>query len=194
MRDAQENSEKVDDVSRRKLGAMPHLMVVPAASPQDVLEGNVTVTAGSGNEGPAAEPDNAINGTDGGDRLDGTRKDDVINGKGGNDRLSGGNGDDTLNGGNGNDTLVGGNGDDTFVFTAGFGDDRIRDFDANPNSGQDLLDISDLGITSANFAASVTITDLGRSTLVTIGDDSILLEGVNGSGNNTITQSDFLLG
>ena len=162
--------------------------------PQDVLEGNVTVTAGGGNEGPAEEPDNAINGTDGRDRLDGTRNDDVINGKGGNDRLSGGNGDDTLNGGNGNDTLVGGNGDDTFVFTAGFGDDRIRDFDANPSGGQDLIDISDLGITSANFAASVTITDLGRDTLVTIGDDSILLEDVNGSGNNTITQSDFLLG
>ena len=90
--------------------------------------------------------------------------------------------------------MVGGNGDDAFVFNAGFGNDRIRDFDANPSGGQDLIDISDLGITSANFAASVTITDLGRDTLVTIGDDSILLEDVNGSGNNTITQSDFLLG
>ena len=78
--------------------------------------------------------------------------------------MSGGRGDDALNGGSGNDVMDGGNGDDTFVFAAGFGDDRIKDFDANANGGQDLLDISDLGITSANFATSVTINDLGRDT------------------------------
>jgi Ca2+-binding RTX toxin-like protein len=166
--------------------------------PQDVLEGDVTVTDGSnggdgGNNG-GGEAADTISGTSRNDRLDGTRGDDVINGKEGNDRLSGGRGDDTLKGGAGNDVMDGGKGDDAFVFTAGFGDDRIKDFDANPNGGQDLIDISDLGITSDNFAASVTITDLGRDTLVTIGDDSILLEDVNGSSNNTITQADFLLG
>jgi Ca2+-binding RTX toxin-like protein len=162
--------------------------IVGTPRPQDVIEGDVTVTPGDG------DVSNAINGTNGNDRLDGTREADALNGKAGNDRLSGGRGDDALNGGAGNDILEGGRDDDTFVFTVGFGDDRIKDFDANANGGQDLLDISDLGITSANFAASVAIFDVGRDTLVVIGDDSILLEGVNGSGNNAITQNDFLLG
>ena len=181
--------------------------IVGTPRPQDVIEGNVTVTPGDG------DVSNAINGTSGDDKLDGTREADALNGNAGNDRLSGGRGDDTLNGGSGNDRLSGGRGDDaliggsgnddmdggsgndTFVFEAGFGDDRIKSgFDANANGGQDLLDISDLGITSANFATSVSIKDLGRDTLVIIGDNSILLEGVNGSGSNTITQADFLLG
>ena len=158
--------------------------IVGTPRPQDVIEGNVTVTPGDGDVG------NAINGTSGNDRLDGTREADALNGKAGNDRLSGGRGDDTLNGGSGNDVMDGGSGNDTFVFEAGFGDDRIKSgFDANANGGQDLLDISDLGITSANFATSVSIKDLGRDTLVIIGNDSILLEGVNGSGSNIITQS-----
>ena len=181
--------------------------IVGTPRPQDVIEGNVTVTPGNG------DVSNAINGTSGDDKLDGTREADALNGNAGNDRLSGGRGDDTLNGGSGNDRLSGGRGDDvlvggsgnddmdgdsgndTFVFEAGFGADRIKSgFDANANGGQDLLDISDLGITSANFATSVSINDLGRHTLVVIGDNSILLEGVNGSGSNTITQADFLLG
>ena len=157
--------------------------IVGTPRPQDVIEGNVTVTPGDGDVG------NAINGTSGNDRLDGTREADALNGKAGNDRLSGGRGDDALNGGSGNDVMDGGNGNDTFVFAAGFGDDRIKGFDANANGGQDLLDISDLGITSDNFATSVAIFDVGRDTLVVIGDDSILLEGVNGSGNNAITQA-----
>jgi hypothetical protein len=35
--------------------------------------------------------------------------------------------------------------------------------------------------------------DLGVDMLVGIGDSSILLLGVNGVGQNTITQADFLL-
>jgi hypothetical protein len=79
------------------------------------------------------------------------------------------------------------------VFATGFGNDIITGFDANPATGQDLLDISGLGITAADFAANVLITDLGSDTLVTIGADSILLLGVSGVGANTITQQDFIL-
>jgi hypothetical protein len=79
------------------------------------------------------------------------------------------------------------------VFAAGFGNDVIAGFDANPASGQDLLDISALGISAATFAASVLIQDLGSDTLVTIGTGSILLQGVDGTGTNLITQQDFLL-
>jgi len=84
------------------------------------------------------------------------------------------------------------------VFDAGFGSDTVQGFDANLANGQDLLDISALGIT--NFDASVTIIDQGANTLVNINydgvagvDGSIQLVGVNGTAPNIITQADFLL-
>ena len=89
--------------------------------------------------------------------------------------------------------MNGGTGNDTFVFATGFGNDTISGFDANPTGGQDLLDISGLGITAATFAANVTITDLGANMQVTIGTDTITLMGVNGVGANTITIDDFRL-
>jgi Ca2+-binding RTX toxin-like protein len=89
--------------------------------------------------------------------------------------------------------MNGGTDNDTFVFAAGFGNDVITGFDANPTGGQDLLDIGALGITAASFATDVIIADLGNDTLVTIGTDSILLLGVNGVGANAITQLDFIL-
>lgn len=86
-------------------------------------------------------------------------------------------------------------GNDVFVFNAAsFGSDSIQSFQATPLLlllGQDLLDISGLGITSATFAAKVAITDVGADTLVTIGADSIRLVGVGNA--NTISQADFVL-
>ncbi len=110
------------------------------------------------------------------------------------DTINAAGGNDIIRGGAGNDILTGGNGTDTFVFGAGFGNDRITDFDANPGGGgQDLLDLRELGITAATFAAQVSITDLGNDTQITIGADTILLTGVTGVNANVITQLDFLL-
>lgn len=54
--------------------------------------------------------------------------------------------------------MTGGAGNDTFVFSAGFGRDRITSgFDSNPSGGQDYLDVSLFGIGVANFASSVKI-------------------------------------
>ena len=119
----------------------------------------------------------------------------VLTGGAGNDGLSGAAGNDTLIGGAGIDSMNGGLGADTFVFASGFGNDVITGFDANAIGGQDLLDISGLGITAATFAASVTIADLGNDTLVTINgtSNSILLLGVTGTPPNSIAQDDFLL-
>ncbi len=125
----------------------------------------------------------------------GNSQDNVITGGAGNDTLSGGGGNDIINGGAGNDILNGGTGDDRFVYQAGFGADTVNGFDANPTGGQDLIDLSAMGITAANFAAHVVITDLGADTQITIdGVNTILLVGVNGSGTNIITQQDFILG
>ena len=124
--------------------------------------------------------------------------------------ITGGAGSDILSGAGGNDQLIGGgkrrqperwgrqrpadrrrrqrhhgwrSGTDTFVFAPGFGADVINGFDANPTGGQDLLDISILGITSGNFAASVTIVDLGSDMQVTIGGNTITLDrGQRGRG------------
>jgi Ca2+-binding RTX toxin-like protein len=94
----------------------------------------------------------------------------------------------------GNDTMNGGNGNDVFIFAAGFGNDRINGFDANPTGGQDFLDISAFGITRGTFAARVTIVDVGADTLVTIdgvAGQTIRLVGIGNAG--TVTQDDFLL-
>jgi Ca2+-binding RTX toxin-like protein len=156
---------------------------------QDTLnggEGNDTASGGAG--------DDTMRGGAGDDTLNGDGGADTLRGGAGNDTLNGGAGADTLRGGSGDDAMDGGAGNDIFTFRAGFGNDKITGFDANPNGGgQDLLDISELGITAADFATAVSIVDLGVDMLVGIGDSSILLLGVNGVGQNTITQADFLL-
>ncbi|MFZ2366927.1 MAG: peroxidase family protein [Azonexus sp.] len=130
---------------------------------------------------------NALNNT-----IRGVGGDDTLIGGAGNDVLVGNAGNDVLDGGEGNDSLVGGAGADTFLFSApGFGIDRVVDFDADPLGGQDLLDLSSLGITAASFAGSVSIADVGADTLVTVGADSIRLLGVTDA--TTITQADFIL-
>ena len=117
----------------------------------------------------------------------------IINSGSGNDTINALSGMDIINGGAGNDVMDGGFGNDTFLFNLGFGNDTILGFDADAIGGQDILDISSLGINAGNFASSVTITDLGNDTSVTIGADTIQLIGVNGVGTNAITQQDFLL-
>jgi len=105
--------------------------------------------------------------------------------------IVGGAGNDVLVGGGGNDLMGGGAaGNDTFVFAvAGFGNDTIFSFGANP-AGQDLLNITALGINSATFAANVTITANGADTVIGIGADTIQLVGVNSAA---VDQTDFIL-
>ncbi|MDR6609793.1 peroxidase family protein [Pseudomonas synxantha] len=106
--------------------------------------------------------------------------------------IVGGAGNDVLTGGGGNDVMSGGvAGNDTFVFAvAGFGNDTILNFGANLAAEQDLLNLTGLGITSATFAANVTITANGADTVVGIGADTIHLVGVNSAA---VDQTDFIL-
>nr|WP_135210601.1 peroxidase family protein [Vitreimonas flagellata] len=153
-----------------------------SASGFSAIAGIENVTGGAGND--------SILGDGGANDLDGAGGSDTLNGGGGNDNLNGGGGSDTLIGGLGNDDLNGGAGNDTFVFSGAFGADRITGFDENPTGGQDLLDISALGVTAANFAASVTIVQQGADVLVTINGQTITLLGETVAN---ITASDFLL-
>jgi len=144
-----------------------------------------------------------LRGGNGSDYLDGGKDNDDVKGglgnddifgRGGNDDLDGGAGDDWIDGGAGNDRMTGGAGSDTFLLAPGFGDDRIVDFDANPVGGQDLLDISAFGITSADFAARVRISRAGGETRIVIDGESDQMIRLLGIGNaSTVTQADFLL-
>ncbi len=155
---------------------------------------NVTYTGAGNFSGTGNGIANVITGGAGNDTLNGGNQNDTLNGGAGNDTLNGGNQNDRLIGGTGDDTMNGGNGLDIFMFAAGSGADTINGFDANAANGQDLLDLTALGITAANFAARVLIEDLGANTRVTIdGLDTMLLVGVNGTGANVIEVSDFVL-
>jgi Ca2+-binding RTX toxin-like protein len=155
---------------------------------------NLTFTGAGNFTGNGNGSDNVITGGNGNDTLSGAGGNDTLIGGGGSDSLVGGAGDDILVGGAGNDTMNGGTGNDSFVFAAGFGNDTINQFDANPAGGQDHIDLTAFGITAANFAASVTIADLGADMQITVaGGGVITLTGVTGTGVNTLTQQDFIL-
>ncbi|MFZ6049900.1 peroxidase family protein [Pseudomonas sp. CR3202] len=108
-----------------------------------------------------------------------------------NNTIVGGAGQDALFGMGGDDYLVGGGGNDIFVFGAGFGHDTIADFDTNPVGGVDRLNVENLGITAANFAANVNIHAVAAGTEINIGADSITLVGV--ADPNSVTLADFIL-
>ncbi|MGE0741847.1 MAG: M10 family metallopeptidase C-terminal domain-containing protein [Hyphomonadaceae bacterium] len=147
---------------------------------------NLLLEGAAGYAGTGNALDNTITGNVANNRLFGLAGDDVI---------LGGDGNDVITGGLGDDVLTGGAGRDRFVLEPGFGDDVVTDFDADSSGGQDLIDVAALGITTATFAARVTITDLGAHTLITIdGVDTIRLDNVSGVGANAVTISDFFFG
>ena len=111
--------------------------------------------------------ENAIGGS-GNDTLTGNSGDNRLDGSGGDDIINAGSGDDIVIGGAGNDTMNGQGGNDIFVLAAGFGNDKILQFDADPAGGQDRLDLTAFGITTANFAGRVAIAAVGTDTLITI--------------------------
>lgn len=179
---------------------------------------NLSVNGGTGDRTfTGNELNNVIISNGGNDTLDGGDGDDTLSGNGGSDTLLGGDGADTLNGGGGADILVGGAGDDTLAGGAAgdtirivgnfaFGNDIVNGFDADATGGQDLIELSGLGVNAGNFAtrvsiahfnpagaaddrAEITIFDTDGSTVL----GTLRLNGVNGVGANTVTQTDFLL-
>ena len=77
------------------------------------------------------------------------------------------------------DQLSGGAGADTFVFEGSFGGDLVTDFEL----GVDLVDVSSFGLTFADLV----IDDTSGSTVISIGDSTITLNGVVG-----VTEDDFI--
>lgn len=109
-----------------------------------------------------------ISAGNGNDRIIGGQDDDV---------LLGGAGDDVIAGGGGNDVMEGGAGRDRFI--VGDGNDVIADF----RQGED-------GLLFVDTTAEVTGTSTDQGLLLTAGDASVLLLGVEGGGG---AQTDALV-
>ncbi|MEJ6404240.1 fasciclin domain-containing protein [Yoonia sp. 2307UL14-13] len=117
------------------------------------------------------------------DLISGWSGDDHLDGGAGRDRIYGGSGDDTIIGGAGRDKLFGGSGADTFVFNDGDGRDKIRDF----NVHEDVIDLSDLGLTGID---DLDISGGWFGTHIDLGDgDSIDLSWVRTS---SLTEDNFI--
>ena len=92
------------------------------------------------------------------------------------------------------DTLTGGASADQFVFTADSGDDIITDF----KPGQDRIDLMDYAPFDAGDQVSFNdwlnysgyVVEQENGTLITLGDDSILIQNVS---RNSLQMNDFIL-
>ncbi|THH34411.1 hypothetical protein E4Z66_18415 [Aliishimia ponticola] len=114
-----------------------------------------------------------LRGGGGGDDLQGGDGDDYVLGEGGSDTLTGGLGDDTLVGGFGSGNLDGAR--DTFVFEAGGGFDRVKDFEV----GIDRIDLSDFGFTDFDTDVLPLTSEKSSGLRIDFGDGTVaFLEGI----------------
>lgn len=121
----------------------------------------------------------AASGTDNIAIAFGTTIEDAIGGAY-DDHIAGNQVANAIEGGAGDDTLSGGGGPDTFIFGANWGKDVITDF----VHGEDRLDFTKAGLALSDLH----ISSSGADTVITHGNDSIVLEGVH-----ALDASDLLL-
>ncbi len=124
---------------------------------------------------------NEIFGQAGADKISGLGGNDVLHGGAHRDVIKGGTGRDMIYGNGGNDVLFGNGGNDTFVFAAGDGSDRIRDFKV----GKDLIQIDGAQFDDLTFAKT------GTAVTITWQDISIQVDNVKLAAMNDI--DNFLL-
>ena len=144
----------------------------------DVLRGD----SNSRDSGGTVGGNDILDGGGGNDRLGGKAGDDILLGGAGNDQLWGDDGDDVLRGGLGNDTLTGddnsgGQGSDIFVFAAGEGTDKIKDFEL----GTDFI-----GLAGGLSFDDLTLT--GKKIL--LGNETLVKMNVNTSA---LSEADFVI-
>jgi 2',3'-cyclic-nucleotide 2'-phosphodiesterase (5'-nucleotidase family) len=124
--------------------------------------------------------DDDLSGLGGNDRLLGFAGSDALSGGNGNDKMFGNDGQDTFLGGRGNNLFVGGRGADVFGLEAGNGRAIVRSF-------QDKAD--KLGLTGNLRFGSLAIEQSGRNTVISRGDDVLVILRGESAGN--ITRADF---
>ena len=118
------------------------------------------------------------------ENLFGSAFNDVFTGDAGDNELNGWGGVDRLDGGAGDDVLIGGAGNDRFIFSDNWDNDTITDFE----DGGDLIDLRNItGVTS--LADLMIANNANGDAVITFGDDTITLEGIDASLLDT---GDFL--
>lgn len=196
-RDEDDDANPDDEEDTDDGGAMPPPAVggaingtndadnITGSSGNDVIGamgGDDRVDAGAGDDiVKGGEGDDRIDGGSGNDALYGRAGDDDLRGGSGDDKLVGDEGDDQLRGGSGNDVLIGGAGDDLLTggvgadrFVFGEGEDTVTDF----GLGNDVIDLSGLGVTADSFASRVVISQQGSDAIVEIDGNVMRLSGV----------------
>lgn len=166
LREGVIESIKFQDGTIWTLQDMLSRIVLPITQGDDVLYGSIvadTISAQGGN-----------------DRLLGLDGNDQLNGEAGNDIMVGGNGNDVLDGGSGNDQLNGGAGNDTYLFTAGFGQDVIENYDDQTQRLDRIVFAAGIG------PGDVTLTRSGDDLLLSLanGDSVRVRSHYNGDGNS----------
>ncbi|MDF1734200.1 MAG: hypothetical protein P1U37_02870 [Minwuia sp.] len=131
-------------------------------SASDLVAGNFIINADNAN---------LIVGTDGDDLLIGDSLNNTIDGLGGNDTIDGALGDDLLDGGTGNDT---------YLFSAGFGNDRIIASDAGAGEENRLFFDASFNKLDIRLKSFANPDDLGASLVIR-----------HDQGNGEITVNDF---
>lgn len=154
------------------------------------LNSNDTLNGGGGNDFLFGGADgDVLIGGGGNDEMFGGTGEDFIIGIAGNNYYDGGAdndvllaqaGDDVLNGSSGQDIQIGGDGADTFVFLQGNEVDIVLDFENNI----DMIGVDEsFGYNNASsFVADNAIT-FGDITILSVGDDRMILLGVNNANN-----------
>lgn len=101
-------------------------------------------------------------------------RDDILFGGNENDTIKGGHGEDQVEGGAGNDIISGGAGLDTFITKKSFGHDRIKDFDGNSPS-HDQIDLSEFGFENfLDMRGSLDIAQFGTSTVLSFDEENTI--------------------
>ncbi|NKC29340.1 calcium-binding protein [Falsiroseomonas selenitidurans] len=104
---------------------------------------------------------------------------DLLRGNGGADELFGGLGTDTLIGGGGADTMDGGGGADSFEFNDGFGHDLIVGFQLGTDTLQIASNINATGVADPNDLLPLVSADGFGNAVITLGGDTITLQGIS---------------
>ncbi|MEL6574278.1 MAG: carboxypeptidase regulatory-like domain-containing protein [Pseudomonadota bacterium] len=171
--------------------------VIKTAGGNDTVEGgadNDIILSGVGDDRVFGDGgDDTLKASEGDDFVFGGPGDDEIFGWRGNDTVSGGAGDDVvrgdfdedrLEGGPGNDRVQGGPGRDVFVFSDGFDEDRILDF----NTALEKLDFRSHSL--VNGLADLEISQVGTSVLILTPDSGRIVLANNVV--ETISAGDFI--
>jgi beta-glucanase (GH16 family) len=139
--------------------------------------GNDTISGGLGNDWVVGGKDQDLLNGDGGndivygnlgaDTCFGGTGDDTIRGGQGDDSLSGGAGNDWISGDLGSDTETGGSGADTFHSAAGYGVDRITDFNLAEGDHVEL-----------DAGTAYSVAQVGADTVISMSGAQVILAGV----------------